>query len=140
MLGIDKGNFVVLHSQDAVPGELILSDVYRSLMPLPAGRKVAGLRVFQILPKTGSHVMDDPRIEYARGENARMLPGTVPVEKDGSARCRVPARKPLYFQAVDAGGRAVQTLRSAVYLQASERRGCVGCHEPVETATPPALQ
>ncbi len=119
-------------------GELILSDVYRSLMPLPEGRKVTGLRIFQVLLKTGSHVSNDPRIGYARSENARMLLGTVPVEADGSARFLVPACRPLYFQAIDARGRAVQTMRSEVYLQAGERRGCVGCHEPVDTTTPPA--
>jgi hypothetical protein len=58
-----------------------------------------------------------------------MLLGTVPLEADGSAYFRAPARKPLYFQAVDADGRAVQTMRSVVYLQPGERRGCVGCHE-----------
>ena len=120
-------------------GELFLSDVYRSLMPLPEGRRVEHLRVFQLLPKTGSHVIDDPKIGYARGENARMLLGTVPVEEDGSAYFRAPAHRPLYFQAVDDRGRAVQTMRSAVYLHAGERRGCVGCHEPSEATAPPAL-
>ncbi|MFH1922420.1 MAG: hypothetical protein ABIP48_21365, partial [Planctomycetota bacterium] len=60
---------------------------------------------------------------------------TVPVEADGSAYFRVPAGKPLYFQAVDEEGRAVQTMRSVVYLQPGERRGCVGCHEPPGTCS-----
>jgi hypothetical protein len=59
-----------------------------------------------------------------------MLLGTVPVETDGSAYFRAPAGKPLYFQAVDAQGRAIQSMRSAVYLQPGERRSCIGCHEP----------
>jgi mono/diheme cytochrome c family protein len=54
----------------------------------------------------------------------------VPVEADGSAYFRAPARKPLYFQAVDEHGRAVQSMRSVTYLQPGERQGCVGCHEP----------
>jgi len=53
----------------------------------------------------------------------------VPVEKDGSAYFRAPAGKPLYFQAVDERGRAVQTMLSVAYLQPGERRGCIGCHE-----------
>jgi hypothetical protein len=65
-----------------------------------------------------------------------MLLGTVPVEADGSARFRVPARKPLYFQAVDAEGRAVQSMRSITYLQSGERRTCVGCHEPMNSPPP----
>jgi hypothetical protein len=110
-------------------GEFVLSDVQQSLFPLPAGRTVKQLRIFQVLPKTHTHVANQPRLGYANAESARMLLGTVPVEEDGSAYFRVPARKPLYFQAVDADGRAVQTMRSVTYLQPGEQRGCVGCHE-----------
>ena len=115
-------------------GELLLADVNQSLFPLPC--PVVALRVYQVLPKTETHVANQPRLGYANAESARMLLGTVPVEADGSAYFRVPARKPLYFQAVDASGRAVQTMRSVVYLQPGERRGCVGCHERPGTAPP----
>jgi hypothetical protein len=60
----------------------------------------------------------------------------VPVEEDGSAYFRAPSGKPLYFQAVDEAGRAVQSMRSAVYLQPGERRGCVGCHEAPASVAP----
>ena len=111
-------------------GEFLLSDVRRSFFPMPAGREVRELRVFQLLPKTPPHIANEPRIGHANAESARMLLGTVPVEADGSAYFRAPAGKPIYFQAVDAEGRAVQSMRSATYLQPGERRGCVGCHEP----------
>ncbi len=111
-------------------GELVLSDVAHSLFDLPAGRPVRALRIFQVLPKSETHVANDPRIGYANAESARMLLGTVPVEEDGSAYFRVPAKKPLTFQAVDGEGRAVQGMRSVLYLQPGERRSCVGCHEP----------
>ena len=111
-------------------GEFLISDVRRSLFPMPAGRPIRELRVFQVLPKFGSHLANDPRIGHANAESARMLLGTVPVESDGSAYFRVPAGKPLYFQTVDADGHAVQSMRSVTYLQPGERRGCVGCHEP----------
>ena len=63
--------------------------------------------------------------------------GTVPVEEDGSAFFRAPARVPLQFQALDARGQAVQTMRSVTYLRAGERRSCVGCHEtPNQTQRP----
>jgi len=117
-------------------GEFLLADVRQSLMPLPPGRRVVALRVFQLLPKFGSHTANEPRIGHANAENARALLGTVPVESDGSAYFRVPARKPLYFQAVDEQGRAVQTMRSAAYVQPGERRSCVGCHEPIGAAAP----
>jgi hypothetical protein len=113
--------------------ELVLTDVARSFRPLPDARPVRELRVFQVLPKTETHVANKPRLGYANAESARMLLGTVPVEADGSARFRVPARKPIYFQAVDESGRAVQTMRSVTYLQPGERRSCVGCHEPPGT-------
>lgn len=112
-------------------GEFLLSDVNQSLFPMPADRPIVQLRVFQLLPKSRTDQQSDPPIchQFAFGPNARMLLGTVPVEPDGSAYFRAPARKPLYFQAVDAGGRAVQSMRSIVYLQPGERRSCVGCHE-----------
>ncbi len=115
--------------------ELVLTDVGRSLRTLPEDRPIRRLRVYQVLPKTETHVANRPRIGYANAESARMLLGTVPVEDDGSAYFRVPARKPIYFQAVDGRGRAVQSMRSVTYLQPGERRGCVGCHEPLR-ATP----
>ncbi len=115
-------------------GEFLVSDVRRSFFPMPAGRTIRELRVFQLLPKGGSHTANEPRLGHANAENARMLLGTVPVEADGSAYFRAPAGKPLYFQVVDESGRAVQSMRSATYLQPGERRGCVGCHEPPGSA------
>jgi len=121
-------------------GEFVLADIRQGLFPLPASRPIRQLRIFQVLPKTTTHIANQPRIGYANAESTRMMLGTVPVETDGSAYFRVPARKPLYFQAVDETGHAVQTMRSIVYLQAGERRGCLGCHEPpgtVSSATGP---
>ncbi len=116
--------------------ELILADVRQSLLPLPPNRPIRALRIFQVLPKSTSHVANRPRLGYANAESARWLLGTIPVEADGSAYFRVPARKPLYFQAVDADGKAVQGMRSVTYLQPGERRSCVGCHEPPGTVPP----
>jgi hypothetical protein len=114
-------------------GEFILTDVRQSFFPLPATRPIRQLRIFQVLPKTTTHVANQPRLGHANAESARMLLGTVPVEADGSAYFRAPARKPIYFQAVDGAGHAVQTMRSVTYLQPGERRSCLGCHEPFGT-------
>jgi len=116
--------------------EFILADVNWSLLPMPKNRPIRQLRVFQILPKETTHIANQPRLGVANAEPGRMLLGTVPVERDGSAYFRAPAGKPLYFQAVDAEGRAVQSMRSVTYLQPGERRGCVGCHEPPSSAPP----
>jgi hypothetical protein len=111
-------------------GEFVLADVRRSHFPFPKSRQVKSLRIFQVLPKSESHIANQPRIGHANAESARMMLGTVAVESDGSAYFRAPARKALYFQAVDEEGRAVQSMRSVTYLQPGERRSCVGCHEP----------
>lgn len=59
--------------------------------------------------------------------------GVVDVHPDGSAFFRVPARKPLYFQALDENGRMVQTMRSWSTLMPNETQSCVGCHEHKNT-------
>jgi hypothetical protein len=117
-------------------GEFILTDVRRSVFALPEDRPIRALRIFQVLPKT-TPTANEPRIGHANAEGARLLLGTVPVEADGSAYFRAPARRPIYFQAVDERGRAVQSMRSVTYLQPGERRGCIGCHEPQGAAAPP---
>jgi hypothetical protein len=116
-------------------GVFLLSNVYESHLPFPSDRPIRELRVFQILPKSETHVANRPRLGYANAESARMLLGTAPVEADGSAYFRAPTLKPLAFQAVDAEGKAVQGMRSVIYLQPGERRSCVGCHE--STGRPP---
>ena len=113
-------------------GEFLLANVYESHLPFPPDRKITRLHVYQLLPKSETHVANQPRLGYANAESARMLLGSVPVHPDGSARFRAPAGKPLAFQAIDESGRAVQGMRSAVYLQPGERRSCVGCHESPE--------
>ena len=54
--------------------------------------------------------------------------GVADVYEDGSAFFRVPARTPLYFQALDERGYVVQTMRSWSTLQPGETQSCVGCH------------
>jgi hypothetical protein len=62
--------------------------------------------------------------------------GTATVHADGSAAFTVPARTPLYFQALDENNHAVQSMRSWSTLQPGESRSCVGCHEPKNAAPP----
>jgi hypothetical protein len=61
--------------------------------------------------------------------DVKMVLGDAVVYADGSACFTVPARTPVYFQALDENGRAVQTMRSWSTLQPGESRSCVGCHE-----------
>ncbi len=60
--------------------------------------------------------------------------GDAIVHADGSAFFRVPARTPVYFQALDADGYAVQSMRSWSTLQPGESFSCAGCHEDKNAA------
>ncbi len=62
--------------------------------------------------------------------------GDATVHEDGSAFFKVPARLPVYFQALDKRNHAVQTMRSWSTLQPGETQACVGCHESKNTAPP----
>ena len=78
-----------------------------------------------------------PAMNWHSFENKRIL-GTVPVEKDGSAYFELPANTFVYFQALDAEGKMVQSMRSGAYVQPGELYGCVGCHENRVVQAPPA--
>ncbi len=62
--------------------------------------------------------------------------GTAKIHDDGSACFTVPARVPVYFQALDEKGEMVQSMRSWMTLQPGESVSCVGCHENKNTAPP----
>ncbi|MBW7991786.1 MAG: hypothetical protein FVQ84_17460 [Planctomycetes bacterium] len=55
--------------------------------------------------------------------------GEAKVYEDGSAFFIVPARTPVYFQALDDNGYVIQSMRSWSALQPGEKFSCVGCHE-----------
>ena len=72
-----------------------------------AGRRAATQDTAQHELAHAGRDQDDP---------GKIVLGTVPVEADGSAYFRVPAGMPLFLQALDERGRAVQTMRSACYV------------------------
>ncbi|MBN2475953.1 MAG: hypothetical protein JXB62_15180 [Pirellulales bacterium] len=61
--------------------------------------------------------------------DVKVVLGTATVREDGSALFRVPARTPVYFQALDEKNRVVQTMRSWATLMPGEHQSCTGCHE-----------
>jgi hypothetical protein len=61
--------------------------------------------------------------------DVKVILGEAAVYEDGSACFIVPARTPVYFQALDEKGHAAQTMRSWSTLQPGETLSCVGCHE-----------
>lgn len=110
-------------------GEIGVVNVYDSLLPLPAGTRVTALRVIEVLPKT-SPIADDPFIGYGSQKGARKVLGTVPVEDDGSAWFTAPAGRPIFFQALDSEGLAIQAMRSETWVQPGDTLVCQGCHNP----------
>ena len=110
------------------PATITVMNIYDSDFEWPAGTKIDALRIIQLLPKSTAPP-NQPRIGVADQTNARAVLGTVPVEADGSAHFEAPVGIPIYFQAIDAQGLAVQSMRSATYVHPGERLTCQGCHE-----------
>jgi hypothetical protein len=116
-------------------GRFIVTDVYRGLKQAKPG-DIKSLRVVAVPPKTHP-TMNQPGIGLTHDDPGKCVLGTVPVEADGSAHFVAPSGVNLLFQAIDAQGRALQTMRSVAYVQPGETRSCVGCHENRHTTPPP---
>ncbi len=114
-------------------------NVYNSLKPFPKGTTIKALRIIQVLPKS-TPLINKPRIGYGNEKGARVVLGTVPVEADGSASFHLPVRKLVYFQVLDQDNLAVQSMRSATYVQPGQRLLCRGCHERHHRAPPQPKQ
>ena len=108
-------------------GRFLMADVYRGLEGVKRGR-VKALRVVAVPPKTHP-TMNRPSIGLTREDPGKCVLGTVPVEPDGSAYFRVPSGVVVFFQALDARGMAVQTMRTTTHVQPGQTLGCIGCHE-----------
>ncbi|NUQ62660.1 MAG: discoidin domain-containing protein [Pirellulales bacterium] len=118
----------VVRSNAGQKATIAVMNVYESDFAWPEGTKIDALRVIQVLPKSTAPP-NLPRIGIANQTNARAVLGTVPVEADGSVYFEAPVGMPIYFQAVDERGLAVQSMRSATYVHPGERMTCQGCHE-----------
>ena len=116
--------------EDQLPktADVSVIDVYNTRYPFPEGTKIKEIRIVQLLPKT-TPVANDPMIGYGDQKGARQVLGTVPVAEDGSAHFDLPVGIPVYFQALDENGVAVQTMRSATWVAPGEILSCKGCHE-----------
>ncbi|MHC4253340.1 MAG: HzsA-related protein, partial [Planctomycetota bacterium] len=100
-------------------GTVVVMNVYDSDFEWPKGAKVKSLRIVQLYPKATANV-DKPRIGAGDQSLARGVLGTVPVEPDGSANFEAPVGVPIYFQALDENGMAIQSMRSDTYLHPGE--------------------
>jgi hypothetical protein len=64
--------------------------------------------------------------------------GDVPVERDGSAKFRVPVDTAVYFQILDENRMELRRMRSFISFQPGEQRACTGCHESRTVAPVPS--
>jgi hypothetical protein len=120
-------------------GRFLVADVYRGLKTVRHG-EIKRLRIVALPAKTQPW-MNEPPLGLTRDDPGKAVLGTVPVEEDGSAFFRVPSGVAMFFQALDAEGRAVQTMRSATHVQPGQTLSCTGCHDsrqdsPPSSATP----
>ena len=98
--------------------------------------RAAGVRNNGSLGEAGSALVCTP-ISIGNGAwDSKTVLGEAKVHEDGSVLFKVPARTPVYFQAVDNRGRVAQTMRSWSTLQPGEMFSCVGCHEDKNQAPP----
>jgi cytochrome c553 len=112
-------------------GCFLVQDVYRGMGKLPRGT-IRRIRVVAVPPKVQPH-MNNPVLGVSREDPGKFVLGTAPVEADGSAHFWVPSGVPVLFQALDAEGLAVQTMRTLTYVQPGQTLACVGCHESRDT-------
>ena len=111
------------------PATISVMNIYDSDFKWPEGAKVTSMRIVQLFPKA-THNANQPAIGLAAQSLARGVLGTVPVESDGSVYFEAPVGVPIYFQALDAQGQAIQSMKSNTYVHESEQLACQGCHEP----------
>jgi hypothetical protein len=126
---------------DSPTGTLLVADVYQGLEPTIRRGQVKWLRVMEQVRKTAdlaARAFDQSPVMSYGTYYVKRCWGTVPVEPDGSAHFQAPALREIYFQALDAEGRELQRMTSAVQLMPGERVTCVGCHESRQTAPPVA--
>jgi hypothetical protein len=132
--GAEKGEATVL-----------LVDLYRRLQGVKPGT-IKYLRVMEQIPRSWVASQIQPG-DAVRGQNPAIslhthiwvgvLLGVVPVEEDGSVLFKVPARRNIFFTALDKDFMEVQKMRTFVNFQPGETRSCIGCHDPRDGARAP---
>jgi hypothetical protein len=130
-------------------GTFFMQDIYSGpgLASIPRGT-VKKLRVVELLYREmdighnyshgrgGSAKVSTPIAVGTGSWDVKAILGDTTVHEDGSAMFEVPARTPVYFQALNEKNQVIQTMRSWATLMPGETFSCVGCHEN-KNETPP---
>ncbi|MDP6635422.1 MAG: hypothetical protein QGG42_11015 [Phycisphaerae bacterium] len=126
-------------TKDRKLATLFMQDVYRGMGGIKRGR-VKYLRIMEAMALPWKSALRSRQqgdaadlqasaVSFMGDVHLKKVFGVVPVEEDGSAYFTVPARKNLYFQALDADYMELQRMRTFVNMIPGEKRSCVGCHE-----------
>ncbi|GHT17264.1 hypothetical protein FACS1894189_2830 [Planctomycetales bacterium] len=115
------------------PGLVVNPNVFDGADPI-LKEKGKAVRVIQMDPKTYStwHKTvqhDGPAVGVTQAEGVKRVLGTMPIESDGSVAFELPPGEAVYFEVLDAEGRAIHVMRTFTYVMPGEIRGCIGCHE-----------
>ena len=115
-------------------GQLMLMDVYngRNMKGVAKG-DIKKLLIVETLPKPVNFTGGMDPMSYGGTFTLERVLGTVPVEEDGSANFAVPAKRPVFFVALDAEDNTVKRMHSFVSVMPGEMTSCVGCHEERKT-------
>ncbi len=121
---------------DTDKATVYISDIYqgRAIKGVPQG-KAKSLRVFmsEYSPRnTGGHYVMGMESNW----DVKVLYGTTPINKDGSAVFEVPANLPLTLQVLDDEGKELVQMRSWFSAMPGEKLSCIGCHESQNEAPP----
>ncbi len=118
----------------AQEGAFLIQNIHEGLTGVAPGI-IKRLRIVAVPPKV-QPFMNQPCIGVSAEDPGKYVLGTAPVASDGSAYFRVPSGVPVFFQALDERGIAVQTMRSLTYVLPGQTLSCIGCHESREQAPP----
>ena len=111
-------------------GRVFLGDIYqgRGMQGVKRG-EIERLLILEQLPKPINFSGGMWPTSVGGTFTLSRILGTVPVEPDGSAYVELPARRPLFFVALDEAGLSVKRMQSFLSVEPGEVTGCVGCHE-----------
>ncbi len=136
-----KPRQVISTIQPGKPATFVVHDIYKGMTGIERGR-VKKLRVLETtarvsgIPRGGRWWNQAFLASWQGSYDIKYFLGTVPVEEDGSAYFIAPPGKALYFQALDAEGKMVQSQRTFVQAVPGVARSCTGCHIKEDNAAP----
>jgi len=120
-------------------GTMLVTDVHigRKMGSVEKGT-IKQLLVLESLPKPINFNGGMDPLTYGGSFTLERILGTVPVEEDGSAFFELPAKRSLFFVALDENEDSVKRMHSFTSVMPGETFSCVGCHEQ-RTTVPPSI-